>query len=150
MRLNTLYRKMLLAAAAFAALALLQGCSPEGGSPAAASSPTFDEVISSRRSIRDYQAGTTISEAGVRTLISTAQDAPSWANTQTTRYYVALSEEKVAAVKELIGPFNAKNTANAPVMIVSTFVTGRSWPSSASASAPPTPAVPTASPSTTS
>ena len=127
MRLNTLYRKMLLAAAAFAALALLQGCSsPEGGSPAAASSPTFDEVISSRRSIRDYQAGTTISEAEVRTLISTAQDAPSWANTQTTRYYVALSDEKVAAVKELIGPFNAKNTANAPVMIVSTFVTGRS------------------------
>ena len=91
-------------AAAFAALALLQGCSsPEGGSPAAASSPTFDEVISSRRSIRDYQAGTTISGAEVRTLISTAQDAPSWANTQTTRYYVALSEEKVAAVKELFG-----------------------------------------------
>jgi len=111
-----------LAAAAFAALLLLPGCgsSPESGTDAAA--PAFDEVVASRRSVRDYEAGTTVSEAQVRTLIATAMEAPSWANTQTTRYYVALSEEKVAAVKEMIGPFNARNTANAPVMIVSTFV----------------------------
>ena len=71
-------------------------------------------------------AGTTITEAEVRNLIATAMEAPSWANTQTTRYYVAISEDKVAAVKEHIGQGNARNTANAPVMIVSTFVKGQS------------------------
>ena len=34
------------------------------------------------------------SEAEVRELIKAAQDAPSWANQQPTKYYVAISEEK--------------------------------------------------------
>lgn len=110
--------------AAFAALTLLYGC--EGSNVTEVSSTSFDEIVASRRSIRDYQAGTTISEAEVRTLIETAMEAPTWANTQTTRYYVALSEDKVAAIKEHIGQGNARNTANAPVMIVSTFVKGQS------------------------
>ena len=114
-----------LIAASFAAVTLLPGCA--GGSDApAASGSSFDEIVASRRSVRDYEAGTTITEAEVRTLIATAMEAPSWANTQTTRYYVALSADKVAAVKEHIGQGNARNTANAPVMIVSTFVKGQS------------------------
>ena len=113
-------------AASFAALTLLPGCGSSSGSGApAASGSSFDEIVASRRSVRDYAAGTTISEAEVRTLIATAMEAPSWANSQTTRYYVAMSEEKVAAVKELIGG-NSRNTTNAPVMIVSTFVKGQS------------------------
>ena len=112
-------------AAAFAALMLLPGCgsSPKSGAPAASGS-SFDEIVASRRSVRDYQAGTTITEAEVRALIATTQEAPTWANSQTTRYYVAMSEDKVAAIKEHIGAGNARNTANAPVMIVSTFVKG--------------------------
>ena len=62
----------------------------------------------------------TISEAEVRTLIATAQEAPSWANTQTSRYYVAFSKEKADAVREYIGEWNRKNTEGAPVFIVST------------------------------
>ena len=38
-------------------------------------------------------------EAEVRSVIAAAQEAPSWANTQTSRYYVALSEEKADAVR---------------------------------------------------
>ncbi len=112
--------------AAVAAMMLLPGCSSNSNdSTPTASGSSFDEIVASRRSVRDYQAGTTISEAEVRTLIATAMEAPSWANTQTTRYYVAISEEKVTAVKENIGG-NSRNTTNAPVMIVSTFVKGQS------------------------
>ncbi len=99
------------------------GCAPKGEQSQTAS---FDEVLTSRRSIRDYDATKTISEAEVRALLEAVQDAPSWANTQTTRYYVAMTPEKVAAAKELVGSGNAKNTAGAPVMIVSTFVKGNS------------------------
>ena len=118
-------RFLTITAAALAALTLLPGCSSNGSASEAAAGSSFDEIVATRRSIRDYEAGVTISEAQVRTLIETAMEAPSWANTQTTRYYVAMSEEKVAAVKELIGG-NSRNTTNAPVMIVSTFVKGQS------------------------
>ena len=114
----------LILAASMAALMLLPGCGSNNN--AGVSAQSFDDIVASRRSVRDYEAGTTISEALVRTLIATSMEAPTWANTQTTRYYVAISEEKVAAVKELIGQGNARNTANAPVMIVSTFVKGQS------------------------
>ena len=113
-------------AAALAAVTLLPGCGSSNGSGAPAAASSFDEIVASRRSVRDYEAGTTITEAEVRALIATAMEAPSWANTQTTRYYVAMSADKVAAVKEHIGQGNARNTANAPVMIVSTFVKGQS------------------------
>ena len=91
-----------------------------------ATAVAFDDVIASRRSIRSFDAARSISEAEVRTLIATAQEAPSWANTQTSRYYVALSREKADAVREYIGEWNRKNTEGAPVFIVSTFVRGRS------------------------
>ncbi len=87
---------------------------------------SFDEVLQSRRSIRDYDASKSISEAEVRELLAASQDAPSWANVQSTRYYVAMSEEKVAAVAELVGENNKKNVQGAPVLIVSTFERGRS------------------------
>jgi len=107
-----------------AVLAILPGCGSDNSAESSAQS--FDSIVASRRSVRDYEAGTSISEAQVRTLIETSMEAPTWANTQTTRYYVALSEDKVAAVKELVGQGNARSTANAPVMIVSTFVKGQS------------------------
>ena len=109
---------------AAASVLLLSACGGNPGSQASAQS--FDDIVASRRSVRNYEAGTTISEEEVRVLIATTQEAPTWANTQTTRYYVAMSEDKVAAVKELVGAGNARNTANAPVMIVSTFVKGQS------------------------
>lgn len=100
---------------------LMTGC---GQKPAAVNS--FDDIVASRRSIRDYDASKPISQEQVMELIKCAQEAPSWANQQPSKYYVAMSEDKVAAVKNLVGDGNKRNTAGAPVMIVSTYVKGRS------------------------
>ena len=86
----------------------------------------FDDIVASRRSIRDYDASKLITQEEVMELIKCAQEAPSWANQQPTKYYVAMSPEKVAAVKELVGEGNKRNTAGAPVMIVSTYLKSRS------------------------
>jgi nitroreductase len=101
---------------------LLAGCAGDRNQPA---SPSLDEVFASRRSIRAYEAGKTISEAEVRDLLTAAQNAPSWANQQPSKYYVAIGEEKRAAVLELIGG-NKDRVINAPVFLVSTFETGKS------------------------
>lgn len=92
----------------------------------AAEGPSFQEVLTSRRSIRAYDATKTISKDEVRTLMTAVQEAPSWANAQPSRYYVAMSAEKIDAVKEVIGPNNKKNVEGAPVLIVSTFEKGKS------------------------
>lgn len=109
-----------LIATALAAI-LLAGCAGNQ-TPA---SPTLDEVFASRRSIRAYEAGKTISEAEVRELLTATQNAPSWANQQPSKYYVAIGAEKREAVLELIGG-NKDRVINAPVFLVSTFEKGKS------------------------
>lgn len=88
--------------------------------------PSFSEVMKTRRSIRNYDASKTISQEEVRTLLAEVQEAPSWANQQPSRYYVAMTPEKADAVRELIGEGNKKNTAGASVSIVATFERGKS------------------------
>lgn len=104
------------------AVCVLSGC----GDKQSSSVQSFDDVVASRRSVRDYDASKSISQEEVMELIKCAQEAPSWANQQPSKYYVAMSEDKVAAVKNLVGEGNKRNTAGAPVMIVSTYVKGRS------------------------
>ena len=105
------------------ALLTLAGCSRNNES--ASNSTSFDEVLSSRRSVRSYDASKKISEAEVRELIKDVQEAPSWANQQPTKYYVAISEEKLAAVQDMVGG-NKERIKDAPVLIVSTFEKGKS------------------------
>jgi nitroreductase len=81
--------------------------------------------LNSRRSIRNYDATKKITEQEVRTLLTAAQEAPSWANQQPTKYYVAISPEKLAAVQDLVGS-NKDRIKNAPVLIVSTYERGKS------------------------
>ena len=88
--------------------------------------PSFSEVMKTRRSVRNYDASKTISQEEVRTLLAEVQEAPSWANQQPSRYYVAMTPEKADAVRELIGEGNKKNTAGASVFIVATFERGKS------------------------
>ena len=95
------------------------------GSAQKKNSPSFDEVMTSRRSIRNYDAKKKITEAEVRTLLTAVQDAPSWANQQPTKYYVAISPEKLAAVQNLVGA-NRSRIIGAPVLIVSTYERGKS------------------------
>ncbi|MBO7077779.1 MAG: nitroreductase family protein [Bacteroidales bacterium] len=105
---------------ALVALATLAGCNAQ--QPASAS---LDDLFLTRRSIRNYEPGRTISEAQVRELLTAAQNAPSWANQQPSKYYVAISPEKHDAVLEMIGG-NKDRVINAPVFIVSTFEKSKS------------------------
>ena len=98
-------------------------CAPQAENGPGAMS--FDEVVATRRSVRSYDASKPVGEAEVRAIIAAAQEAPSWANTQTSRYYVALGSEKRAALLEMVGG-NKERVKNAPVLVVSTFVNGKS------------------------
>lgn len=117
-------KKILLIAAA--AVLTLPSCNNncQNGNTSS-TSPTFDEVLASRRSVRSYDATKKISENEVRELLKAVQEAPSWANTQPTKYYVAMSKEKLEAVQNLVGR-NKERIINAPVLIVSTFEKGKS------------------------
>ena len=118
-------RKIVVLSAVMALLSLA-GCYNGGNHEReTATSLSFDEVLTSRRSVRNYDADKKITEAEVRDLIKASQDAPSWANQQPTKYYVAISEEKLAAVQDLVGG-NKERIKNAPVLIVSTFERGKS------------------------
>ena len=116
--LYTMMKRMFVLGA-LVALMVLPGCSQEK------KSPSFDEVLTTRRSIRSYDATKKISEAEVRELLTAVQEAPSWANQQPTKYYVAISPEKLAAVQDLVGG-NKDRIKEAPVLIVSTFERGKS------------------------
>ena len=111
--------KRLFVFVALATLVVLPGCSQEK------KSPSFDEVLTTRRSVRSYDATKKISEVEVRKLLEAVQEAPSWANLQPTHYYVAITPEKVAAVQDLVGG-NKSRIKEAPVLIVSTFERGKS------------------------
>lgn len=87
----------------------------------------FSQVIETRRSLRAYQAGKTVEKEQVAEMLQAAQQAPSWKNSQTARYYVVMSEEMLAQVKEECLPeFNRKNCGDAPVLIVTAFVKSHS------------------------
>ena len=114
--MRTKYQVALRSLYAVVAILLLSSCG---------SGSSFDQLVASRRSVRSYDATKTITEDEVRTLIATAQEAPSWANVQGTRYYVVMSEEKREALKPIMGQ-NARNIADVPVVIITTFKRGQS------------------------
>ncbi len=82
----------------------------------------LNELIKIRRSVRSYKPDTTIDRETVTDIIKTAQQAPSWKNSQTGRYYAVVSPQAVANIKEKCLPeFNRRNSKNASVLIVTTF-----------------------------
>ena len=109
---------------AVVSLLALASCS-DSKKETTASSVSFDEVLTTRRSVRNYDATKKITEAEVRDLLKATQEAPSWANQQPTKYYVAMSAEKLAAVQDMVGG-NKERIINAPVLIVSTYEKGKS------------------------
>ena len=85
----------------------------------------LEQAMENRRSIRKYEAKPVETEK-IRKMIQAAGLAPSWKNSQVTRYYVAQSDEAVAKVREALPEFNRNNTENAPVLITTTIVKDRS------------------------
>ena len=85
----------------------------------------LQEVLEKRRSIREYQ-NKPVEREKIQAIIQAATLAPSWKNSQTARYYVVSGPKTLQAMKSALPEFNQKNVENVPVLIVTTFVTGRS------------------------
>lgn len=84
----------------------------------------FCELIRERRSVRSYEQ-CSISEDDIKDIIAAAQNAPSWKNSQTARYYAAITPEAISAVSSNALPeFNQKNSSNA-AYIITTYVKNR-------------------------
>ena len=79
----------------------------------------FNELIKERRSVRAYSAAPTHEE--IVAILSDAQQAPSWKNSQTTRWYVVESPEKHEELRQALHMANQNKVVNA-AMIVSTYV----------------------------
>lgn len=85
----------------------------------------FQEVITERRSIRQYRKQA-VEKEQVEAIIQAAIYAPSWKNSQTARYHVVMSPELLETFKQTcLAEYNRKNCQNAPVLIVATFVKDR-------------------------
>lgn len=83
----------------------------------------FSKLLEDRRSIRDYASGVEISKEDIEKMIYAAEQAPSWKNSETGRYYVAISPEGVKRVRRALPEFNATRTQNAVAYIVTSFKT---------------------------
>lgn len=86
------------------------------------------ECIETRRSIRKYNAEP-ITKEEIEAVIAEATYAPSWKNTQTTRYIVVLDPKTKSVIgNECCMGFagNAKNIESAPALVVITTVDHRS------------------------
>ena len=82
----------------------------------------FLDLIEKRRSVRAYDAAAPITKETIEKIIYAAQQAPSWKNSQTGRYYVAMSSEKVEEIRTNCLPeFNRERTENVCAYIVTAF-----------------------------
>lgn len=85
----------------------------------------LQQAMEQRRSIRKYQERP-VEQEKIEELIKAASLAPSWKNSQVTRYYIAHTDETLRKVREALPEFNRKNTQNAPVLITITIVKNHS------------------------
>lgn len=86
----------------------------------------LDEVLNKRKSIRRQYLSKEVDDNVIRQVIEAAILAPSWKNSQVTRYYIAKSKEALQQVKNALPKFNQENVGQVPVLIVSTIVLNRS------------------------
>ena len=86
----------------------------------------FDELKEARRSVRQY-AKSEITQDELEKIVADALNAPSWKNTETTRYYAAATDAaKERMWKEALPGYNAASSANAAALVAVTFVPGES------------------------
>ena len=75
----------------------------------------LSQCINERRSIRDYQTKE-VSRETILELINAAIKAPSWKNSQVSRYYVTDTSEKTKEFLPCMAEFNQKNIANEKII----------------------------------
>lgn len=83
----------------------------------------LQNAVFKRRSIRKY-APCVVKKEEILEMVKCAQAAPSWKNSQTARFYVALSEESRENVRKCLASFNAERTEGVGAFIVTTVVHG--------------------------
>lgn len=86
------------------------------------------KCIKERRSIRKFK-DEAVSREVIDEIVTAASYAPSWKNTQITRYVVVESSEVKAKIADecVLGfEYNAKTIHGAPQLVVATYVAGRS------------------------
>ena len=77
----------------------------------------FENLIESRRSVRKY-AEKEVTREQVEEIIKAAQEAPSWKNQQTSKYYCVLSKEKREEIRTTCFPsFNEQRSLNAALIV---------------------------------
>ena len=81
------------------------------------------KAINERRSIRQYQPYE-ITEDEINELIRCANLAPSWKNSQTARFFVALSPEYKAKIVDALPDFNKERAGTASCVIVTAIKKG--------------------------
>ena len=83
---------------------------------------TLDEVVMRRQSIRKYD-GSAVTREEIEQMVACAQLAPSWKNSQTSRFHVVLTADKLleARQKGMLGR-NFEKTEGVGAIIVQTFV----------------------------
>ena len=84
----------------------------------------FNELIQVRRSVRKYSTEKKVTKEQIEEILKAAQLAPTWANSQTGRYYCAVTEEEIKRIGELGLPEINLNNAKGAALIVTTFVKG--------------------------
>ncbi len=81
----------------------------------------FDELVESRRSVRKYKEAKIPSEKILLAVEFAKDNSPSWKNSQTHRYFLAFSKEKIAQVVSALPERNQLKCKNAVAFIVSGF-----------------------------
>lgn len=76
----------------------------------------FNKLIKDRRSIRAYK-DENVKKKDIEKIIKTTLLAPSWKNTETGRYYAALSKEAKEVVYNALPDFNKNASKNASYII---------------------------------
>lgn len=85
----------------------------------------FSTLVEERRSIRAYQPGNKLSSSTLDEILKTVLQAPSWKNSQTGRYYIAVEEDSKAKVRSALPRFNQNSTENVLAYVITAFEKGR-------------------------
>ena len=82
----------------------------------------FCELVKTRRSCRSYIKADVLKK-DIEEIITCALQAPSWKNSETGRYYVAINDETIEEVFNCLPDFNQNSSKNA-AYIICTFKKG--------------------------
>lgn len=82
----------------------------------------LSDLVKERRSCRSYIKEEVLKE-DIEKIVECALFAPSWKNSQTARYYVALDQKTIDAVYNCLPDFNQNSSKNASY-IIATFKKG--------------------------